>query len=267
MGVLGPMARNIPDLALLLSVQAGFDPRVPLSIDEPGSVFTASLERDFKGARIAWAGDFAGFAPCDPGVLDLCAAALRSFEALGCIVEPALPDYPLEPVWRAVMQLRHWQVGSGLLAYYNDPAKRAQLKPEAIFEIENGLRLSAYDISAASVIRTQWHQAMLRFFEEYDFLIAPAAQIFPFEIDLRWPREIAGQAMQTYHEWMKGVLLVTLSGCPALAAPAGFGPHGLPIGIQIIAANRRERDCLQLAHAYAQATNWTQHLPPLISGK
>jgi amidase len=96
------------------------------------------------------------------------------------------------------------------------------LKPEAIYEVETGLSQSAYDITAASVVRTQWYEAVRRFFERYDYLVVPTAQVFPFEVDQRWPRTIAGKSMQTYHEWMKAALLVTMSGCPALAAPAGF---------------------------------------------
>jgi len=266
-GVSGPMARNVPDLALLLSVQAGYDARAPLSIDGEGTLFQAPLERSFKGKRIAWAGDFKAYTPYEPGVLDVCRDALKVFESLGCAVEEAQPDYPLDAVWRAVLRIRSWQQGGALLAFYNDPAKRALLKPEAIYEIELGLKQSAYDITAASVVRTEWYQAVRRFFERYDYFIVPTAQVFPFDADLHWPSEIAGQKMETYHEWMKAVLLVSMSGSPALAVPAGFGgARNLPMGIQIIAANRRELDCLQLGYAYTTAANWSNaRLPGLLS--
>jgi amidase len=250
MGVAGPMARNVADLAMLLSVQAGFDPRLPLSLDGDGARFHSGLEKSFKGMRVAWGGDFRGHAPCEPQVLAVCRTAARSLESLGCIVEDALPEFDFDALWQATIRLRGWQQGSSLLAYYSDLGRRALLKPEAIFEIETGLRQSAYDITAASLVRSAWTQTVRRFFESYDFLILPTAQVFPFDIGLRWPHEIAGRSMQTYHEWMKGTLLVSMSGCPALAAPAGFNEQGLPIGIQIIAANRQEFACLQLAQAY-----------------
>jgi len=94
-------------------------------------------------------------------------------------VEEAVPDYPLEAVWAATQCLRSWQQGGALLAYYNDPSKRAMLKPEAIFEIEMGLKLSAYDVTTASVVRSEWHQAVRRFFDQYDYFISPTAQLFP----------------------------------------------------------------------------------------
>jgi amidase len=260
------MARNVPDLAMLLSVQAGFDPRDPLAIEQDRAIFQQRLERNFKGTRVAWAGDFKGYTPYEPEAISVCKNALRVFESIGCVVEEAVPDYPLEAVWNAALRLRSWQQGGALFAYYNDPAKRAMLKPEAIFEIEMGLKLSAYDITAASVVRSEWHQAVLRFFDQYDYLIAPTAQLFPFDVNLFWPQEIAGTKMTTYHEWMKAMFLITMSGCPALAVPAGFGSQRLPMGIQIVAPNHHDFACLQLAYAYDLATNWTStHLPSLIS--
>jgi amidase len=267
MGVAGPMARNVTDLALLLSVQAGYDARAPLSIDGGGTTFRDRLQLDCKGKRIAWGGDLGGHTPLEPGVQAVCQAALKTFESLGCIVEEALPDYDLEAVWRSVVQLRGWQLGSALLPYYNDPAKRALLKPEAIFEVETGLKLSAYDITAASVVRTDWYQAVRGFFARYDFFVLPTAQLFPFPADLHWPDQIAGSKMASYHEWLKAMLLVSMAGGPALAVPAGFSSQGLPIGLQIIAANRSEFECLQLAHAYDTATRWTStRAPALLAG-
>ncbi len=268
MSVAGPMARNVSDLAMLLSVQAGFDSRMPLSAAGEGSVFQRRLETDVKGKRIAWSGDLRGYLPFEPGVLDVCKSALRVFESMGCIVEEAQPDYSIDAVWRAWLKLRAWQTGESLLAYYNDPVKRALLKPEAVFEIESGRKLTAYDISAASAIRTEWYHAVRRFFDEYDYFVVPTAQLFPFDVDLHWPQEIAGRKMQTYHEWMKCVLPITMSGCPALAAPAGFGEHGLPIGIQIVGQHRAELACLQMAYAYDTATGWSnRRLPGLLVGR
>jgi amidase len=266
MGVIGPMARNVRDLAMLLAVQAGYDARAPLSMTGEGAIFRRPLETDLEGKRIAWVGDFAGHVPYEPGVLEVCKAVLKVFETLGCVVEEAQPDYPVDAVWRAFVRLRAWQTGGTLLALYKDPAKRALMKPEAIYEVESGMKLSAYDITAASAVRTEWYHAVRRFFERYDYFIVPTAQLFAFDADMHWPQEIAGRKMETYHEWMKGVLPVTMAGCPALAVPAGFGDRGLPIGIQIVGPNHAELACLQLAHAYDTATNWAARRPPPLLG-
>ncbi|HEX3847331.1 MAG TPA: amidase [Steroidobacteraceae bacterium] len=273
MGVIGPMARSVTDLALLLSVQAGFDSRQPLSLPGNGHAFSRWSQGALdalgeegigwcRGKRIAWCGDFGGAIPFEPEVLAVCRDALRVLEALGCRIEESAPEYPIDAVWDAWLKLRAWQVGGSLLAYYRDPAKRKLLKPEAMYEVERGLELSAFDVSAASAVRTEWYEAVRRSFEKFDFLVAPTAQLFPFDVSLPWPAEVAGTPMTTYHEWMKCVVPVTMCGCPALAAPAGFGKAGLPIGIQIVAPLHRELDCLRLAHAYDTATRWPDKCPP-----
>jgi amidase len=263
MGVSGPMARSVDDLALLLSVLAGHDPRAPLSLDEPGGSFEAVPRRDMAGRRIGWLGDFGGAAPCEGGVLALCETALHTFEALGCVVEPAIVEFEAERAWQAFLALRAWQTGSSLLPHYQNPATRDLLKPEAISEVETGLGLTAFDITAASVVRSEWTAAARRLWDRFDYLVAPTAQVFPFDAAERWPREIAGHTMRTYHEWMKGVCLVSLTGCPSLAMPAGFSVAGAPMGLQIIAPAHQDMACLELAAAYEAATRWTEtRLPP-----
>jgi amidase len=266
MAVAGPMARNVPDLALLLSVQAGYDPRAPLSIAGDGAAFRGLLARDFNGARIAWTGDWGGSVPHAPDVLDVCTAALKTFEQIGCTVEEAQPDFPVEPLWTAYRALRAWYAAGPLMAYYRDPATRALLKPEAVFEIESALKLSALDITAASTVRAQWYEAVRQFFMRYDFFLAPTAQLFPFDAAIHWPTEVAGEKMETYLEWQKGMIAVTMAGLPALAVPAGFNAAGLPMGLQIAGPNQSELACLQLAHAYDLATGRTKRrLPPLLT--
>ena len=199
-------------------------------------------------------------------MLETCGAALATFVDLGCSVEEANPDFPIDAVWRAWLTLRAWQVGTSLLEVYENPALRAHMKPEAVCEVESGAKLGAYDVSAASLVRSRWYEAVRAFFERYDYWILPTAQVFPFDVSLDWPREIAGRSMETYHEWMKVVLPVTMSGCPVVAAPAGFGANGLPIGLQIVGRNRAERDCLELAHAYDRRTGWVERRKPTLLG-
>ncbi|MGO4336501.1 amidase [Labrys sp. KB_33_2] len=265
LGVNGPMARNVSDLALLLAVQSGYHAAAPLSLHEDPTRFTEPVKRDLKGVRIAWLGDCGGYLPFEPGVLDLCRAALKTFEALGCTVEEARPDYPIENVWRNWLPLRAWQTGSGLKVLYDDPAKRALLKPEAQWEIENYLKLSAVQLSDAAAARTQWYQAVRTFMERYDYFILPSAQVFPFDATTHWPKDINGHAMDTYHRWMEVVIPVTMSGCPAMSVPVGFNDRGLPMGMQLVGRNHAEMSVLQLAYAYEQATGWPQNrLPPAL---
>jgi amidase len=262
----GPMARTAPDLAMLLSVISGYDARAPLSIHEDPAVFSGPIERDFTGARLGWLGDFGGYLPFDPGVLELCASALKVFEQLGCEVESVVPDYPLDRVWNSCATLRSWIVASRFRDLYNDPAKRALLKPEAQWEIERGLKVSGLDIADALAVRSAWYRVVSALFEKYDFLIAPAGQVFPFDASVHWPKQVGSRAMDTYHRWMEVMIPITMSGCPALSVPAGFNEAGLPMGIQIVGKNHGELGCLQLAHAYDLATQRVRkRLPPILA--
>jgi amidase len=267
MSVNGAMGRSVADLALLLSTQAGFDARAPLSLDGSGARFLGALDGDFKAKRIGWLGDLGGAVPYEPGVLDVCREALKTFEAIGCTVDTATPQASVEDGWQAFVTLRQSLQGANLRTHYNDPAHRALLKPEAIYEVEGAMKLSGFDISAAAIARTHWSNAFHHLFAQFDYLVMPTAQVFAFDINETWPHQIAGKTMRSYHEWMVGVCTVTLSGCPSLAVPAGFSPSGQPMGIQIIGPVHHDMDCLKIGHAYEQASNWTaKRPPPLLRG-
>jgi amidase len=264
LGVIGPMARTATDLALLLSVLAGYDPRAPLSSRDDPARFAAPLDRDFAGTRIGWLGDLGGHLAFEPGVLELGRSALRALETVGCVVDEVRLDHPMERVWQSWLVLRAYQVGSMLKQPHADPAKRARMKPEACWEVERGARLTAYDLADASAERTVWYNVVRKLFSRYDYLVLPSAQVFPFDAKVHWPRRIGDREMDTYHRWMEVVVPITMSGCPALNVPAGFNAAGLPIGIQLVGRLHDELGCLQLAHAYEQVTGWvTRHPPPL----
>lgn len=266
LAVSGCIGRSPADIGLMLSVQAGYDARAPCSNPQDPGVFASNLARDFTGTRIAWLGDFDGHLPFEPGVLACGTAALSAFEAIGCRVEHARPAFDMERVWRDWLTLRAWMTASNLRPLYDAPAHRALLKPEAAWEVERGLALSADQVTAAQEGRTEWYQAVRRFMATYDFLVLPSAQVFPFAIGERWPKRVGGRDMDTYHRWMEVVIPVTMGGLPALNVPAGFGSNGLPTGIQIVGPNHGERACLQLGAAYDAATGWVSRRPPPMLG-
>jgi amidase len=256
------MARTVADLAQLLSTMAGYDPKAPLSLDDDPRIFRQSLQRDLTGKRLAWLGDLDGYLPMEPGVLECCQSALSTFESIGCKIDHVLPEFDLAALWRAWLALRQWFTLSGLGPLYADLAKREKMKPEAQWEVENGLRLTAEDVLRASEVRSAWYTAVLPLFDRYAALLLPSAQVFPFDVQLRWPHEIAGRTMDTYHRWMEVVIGPTMAGLPAISVPAGFSPGGLPMGLQVVGAPRGDVAVLQLAHAYEQASRWVQRRPP-----
>ncbi|TPI29540.1 amidase [Mesorhizobium sp. B3-2-1] len=254
MGVEGPMGRNVADMALLLDVQAGYHPQAPLSYEKQGS-FLEGLAAA-AGGRIAWLGDLGGHLPIEPGILDLCEAALNRFADASFLTEPLLPDFDFEALWQAFVTLRQASSGCALKVHYDDPARRGLLKPEAVWEVENAMRLTAPQIRAASVVRTSWHRALLSIFDRFDLIALPTAQVFPFEVGIHWPREVAGQAMDSYHRWMQVSAFATLGGCPAVNVPVGFDDRGGPMGMQLIGRPRGDLAVLKAAAAYETTLPW-----------
>ena len=256
MGVEGPMGRSVRDIALLLDEQSGYHPQAPLSHAKEGS-FLEGLEAKATGGRIAWLGDLGGHLPMEAGVLDLCEAALARFAEASFRSEALVPDVDFEALWQAFVTLRQASSGCGLKAHYDDPAKRRLLKPEAVWEVEQAMRLTAPQIHAASVRRTAWHRTLLSLFERFDLIALPSAQVFPFDVSTHWPREVAGRTMDSYHRWMQVSAFATLGGCPALNVPAGFDEKGRPMGMQLIGRPRGDLDVLKAGAAYEATLPWS----------
>jgi amidase len=255
----GPMARTVADVALLLSVVAGADPRSPISISEPGSLFSRPLDRSsFNGVRIAWYKDLGG-TPFDRRVRRVVDGHWKTFENLGCVVEHAEPDF--SGVDESFKTLRAW-------SSHLNHAERLKQHPDLFKdtlreEIEHGARLTGPDIAHAETLRTAYYHRVREFFEQYDYFVLPVSQVAPFDIDQPYVTEIEDIRMPTYIDWMKSCYYISMTGHPAISVPAGFTPEGLPIGIQIVGRHRGEWEVLQLAHAFEQACPpWNP--PPIV---
>jgi amidase len=264
LGTEGPMGRTVRDVARLLSVQAGFDARQPLSIAQDGSAFVEALQPRSRGLRIGWLSDLGGHLPFEPGILPLCESALKRFEVLGATVESTRLGYPCDEVWQTWLTWRRFLVAGTLGPLGADPAKHAQLKPEAQWEYDQGQGLSGPQVYAASANRTRFYRHMVSLFQRYDLLALPTAQAWPFPAEWTWPREIAGRRMDTYHRWMEVVIYATLAGLPAISVPAGFSDDGLPMGLQLIGPPLGDLAVLNAAAAYeACIGDWLAQRPKL----
>ncbi|MBI2204262.1 MAG: amidase [Candidatus Rokubacteria bacterium] len=258
--VQGPMARTVRDAALLLSAIAGPDPRSPISIREPGERFRAPLDRDFRGVRIAWTRDL-GELPVDRRVTAVLDAQRKTFESLGCVVEDAAPDLAdareIFQVWRA------WSFASRygpLLAEH-----RHQIKDTVIWNVEQGLKLTAKDVADAEAARTRLYHRMREFMDRYEFLVLPVTQVPPFDVTQPYVTEIDGVRLPTYIDWMRACSDITVTGHPAISVPAGFtADGGLPVGLQIVGRHQDEWAVLQIAHAFEQATGFSKRRPPVV---
>jgi amidase len=256
----GPMARTVRDVAFLLSLIAGPDTRSPISINESGAIFARPLERDFKGARIAWSRNL-GCYLVQPAVNEVCDRAIPVFSELGCDVEEAQPDFSdADEIFQV---LRAWLFAETKGADFK--LHRSLMKDTVIWNIEQGLKLSGQDVSRAEMKRTQLYHRVREFMERYEFLVLPVSQVTPFPVEVEWVREINGVEMETYIDWMATCYAITLTGLPAISVPCGFTEDGLPIGLQIVGRHQRDLDVLQLAFAFEQATRYGRIRPSIVA--
>jgi amidase len=243
MSQLGPMARTVGDLALLLAAIAGPDPRAPLALDE---TFPAIVDppASLAGVRVAWSETVDGL-PVEPAVT----AALRDARAalvdLGAEVVDQEPD--LEGADEVFETYRS-------LAFGHDHAEEARshpglIKEEVLADVRRGQALSVDDIMRAADLRTELFHRTSALLERFDLLAVPTVQVVSFDVELRWPTAVAGVAMERYYTWMRSCSRITSTTLPALSLPAGFTPDGLPVGLQLVGRHRGEARLLTLAAA------------------
>jgi len=253
LGTEGPMARSVRDLAGLLSIQAGHDPRAPLSIAQGRQDFSPRTPASLRGTRIAWLGDLGGHLALEPGIAQACERALQVMAAEGAFIEPVSSiGVELDRVWQAWLVWRRMLVAPRVGAALALPgATRAHIKPEALWEYDQAQMLKAVELARASEVRTRLHAQLCGLFDRFDALALPVAQVWPFDVNQHWPREIAGRTMDTYHRWMEVTLYATFAGLPAISVPAGFDASGrLPAGLQLIGRPHGDATLLELAAAY-----------------
>ncbi|MFT3853384.1 MAG: amidase [Ilumatobacteraceae bacterium] len=254
----GPMGRRVLDVALLLGTQAGEDRRVPGSLsgrlDELATIEPARRALDagggLRGTRVGWLGDLGGHLPFEDGVLDVARRGVDRLAVLGADVEPAAIPVDLDELWEAWLVWRQLLVGAGLGPLAAAPARRLLIKPEALWEIDQGANLTGAQVAWASEARTRFALAMHGVFERFDVLAIPTAQVWPFPVEQRWPATVGGRAMDTYHRWMEVTTYATFAGLPAISVPAGFDDRGLPMGLQLIGPPRDDVAVLRVAARY-----------------
>jgi amidase len=263
LGVSGPMARTVADTALLLTVLAGPDPRVPLALDQPAPAIhdpaevPALITRDLSGIRIAWSPDLG--LPVEPDVLDTLTPARLVLANLGGTVTDAAPDLSgADEAFRTFRSFRYVTAFGGLLREHP-----GELGANVTWNTERGLELTVADLSRATTLRAGLAERISVFFADFDVLACPVSQVAPFDVTLDWVREISGRPQHSYLDWMASAYLISATGLPAVSVPAGFTPGGLPVGLQLVGRRRGDWDLLAVARAYEAATGHAAVTPGL----
>src|ERR1700689_566421 len=239
LGVQGPMARNVEDVALLLDAMSGEQPADPLSLPLLPVSFRSAARSGKGPKRVAYSPDL-GITPVDPEVAAITRKAAARFAEAGAIVEEAHPD--LSEAHECFHVLRAFDFAISKAALLRE--KRDLLKPEVIWNIEEGLKLTVDQIARAEAQRVAMAARTLEFFKTYDLLLAPATIVAPFPVENRYVAECAGKKFDNYVEWLGIVYAITLVCCPALSLPCGFTASGLPVGLQMVAPPRGEAQLL-----------------------
>ena len=245
----GPMARNVGDLALLLSVLAGPDPRAPQALGDPGSVFAPPVAGSLSGLRVALSVDLGGAFEVDDEVAAVVSGSASVFSGAGASVTNAHPDLAEADDTFRTLRAWHFQAKFGrMLAEHPDSFKQSLAD-----NIRAGESLTGADVARAYTQRTALSERMRQFFTSYDVLVLPVSQVPPFPADQEFPTAINGRPMATYLDWMRSAYFITVTGCPAVSVPAGRTRDGLPVGIQVVAPHGAERRLLEVAAAFEEA--------------
>jgi len=257
LAVQGPMARTVADAALFLDTMAGLCPRDPLTFDAPHRSFAAAVASPVVPKRVAWTADFGGKVPVDRETRDICAAAARRFEDLGCVVEEASPD--LGNIGEAFLSLRaqHFVIERELML----STHRDQIKPDIVWNTEHGLRQSPSELAAAERERAALFRRVVEFFDTYDLLVSPGASTPAFDVELRMPAKIDGKKLENYLGGSLITAATTLMALPSIAVPCGFDRHGRPVGLQMVGRHRGEAELLQAAALFEQVMGLAAMVP------
>ncbi|WP_457208789.1 amidase [Nocardioides sp. P5_C9_2] len=247
--VAGPMARTVGDVALLLSVLAGPDPRAPLALGDRGTAFAPPVTGHLRGLRVALSVDLGGAFEVDDRVAAVVEQAGRTFTRGGAQVAAAHPDLGLAEDTFRTLRAWHFQAKLGpLLAEHPDAFKQSLAD-----NIRLGEGLTGADVARAYTQRTSLAETMRLFFADHDVLVLPVSQVPPFPADQEFPSDINGRPMETYLDWMRSAYFISVTGCPAISLPAGRTPEGLPVGIQVVAPHGADRRLLEIASAFEAA--------------
>ena len=271
----GPMARTAEDVALLLNVMAGFDPRDSTAVDAPVPDYTKTLDHDIKGLRIGLPREYFGKG-LNAEVAKVVEAAIAEYKKLGAqVVEVSLPNsnlaipcyYVLAPAEASSNLSRFDGVRYGYRAKdYGDLIDMyCRTRAEGFgAEVKRRIMIGTYALSAgyydAYYLKAQKLRRLIaddfkRAFEACDVIMGPTSPTTAFKLGAKSDDPVAMYLSDIY------TISVNLAGLPGMSIPAGFDSAGLPVGLQLIGKYFDEARLLNVAHKYQQATDWHQRMP------
>ena len=250
LSVLGPMARTVPDLCLLMSTMVSDNAVDPLATTIAGrkvrsaEEFLAIPAVDLSSLKVAMTPDF-GFAPTERHIRDVFAHKCAVFSHHFRSADTATPDCTGTDETFEV--LRAVSFMSSFYERFRDTPEL--LGPNVRANVEEGLRYSALDVTQALKHQTVLYKRWQAFFAGYDVILSPAVTLSPRPWTELYPREIDGTPTRSYFHWLALAYAATVVGHPAISLPVGLDDHGMPFGLQITGPRGGDAKVLAVAGA------------------
>lgn len=248
----GPLAKCVRDVTLLLQLIAVYDPLDPASVKMLTGDYLGHLSDDVKGRKIALGvGEF--IETSDAEVIKAVREAARAFESLGCKVQ----EVDVSWLQEAALANKLMTQSDGAAVHRDRLKEHPEMFGDDIRRrLEDGANTPLTDYILARRTQTEVRKKFEEFFESYDFLLTPTTPITAPTIEGHDAVEQAGRLTRFTAPF-------NLAGLPALSLPCGFTQDGLPIGLQIISRAWGEFKVLNIGHTFEQATNWHTRTPVL----
>ena len=251
----GPIARNVADMALLFSVIAGYDSRDPFSVAGPVPDVLGMTQASVAGLRVAYSPTL-GYARPDPNVRQVTDHAAEVFEALGCRVDVVDTIFETDP---ATLWTAEFYAGVGIRLRKVLEQEREKLDPAVASILEHALSQRMADYYTKVFERYELRDAMRRFFESYDLLISPVVPVTSVMVGRDIPPEFSDRNLVS---WVFYTYPFNLTGNPAGTICGGVAADGMPVGLQIVGRSHAEGDVVRAAAAFERAQPIGYNWPP-----
>ena len=254
----GCLTKTPTEMALLLDAIVGKHSSDPFSFDPQSSFREHQInDDDFSKLKIGWLSNMGGAYKFEDGIIDLCESALDDLDQTELQVAHLKSEINPTSLWDSWTTLR----SKNIFDYLNEMnvAIQEELGLPIRWEYEKGRGVTSNDIEISLDQRSECKNVVENLFMNFDFLVMPSAQVFPFDKELKYPEEISGYNLNTYHRWMEVVTLSSLLGLPTISVPVGFNKNGLPMGMQIIGKKGDDLRVVSFAKKYEEIFNFSRY--------
>ena len=258
----GCFARNPKDMSILLDEIVGSNSVDKFSFDLDSSFKSQNInEKEFSSFKIGWLSNMNESYNIEKNILEICENKLKDLEKINLKVEYLKSKINTDILWNSWTILRAKSIYEDTLAM--NILDINSMTYQAIWEYNKGKDIKVDNLKLALDQKQQCLNQINLIFENFDFLVLPSAQIFPFDKNLQFPKFINDKELDTYHRWLEVFILSSLLELPTITIPVGFNKDGMPMGMQIIGKNKSDLKLFSFASKYEDIFNFDKIKPKL----